>query len=133
MKPSGRLILRSLQGHERIQEQELGSVFISSFLNSFRQRRDSVGSCFLLLHAFIGRCSWSGIGSCVEILTGPSIRYMYMLSEGTMCSICHNMGLNLCHLLRPPNRAEAGDPVSAQDLTRLQDINPPLDVAFVQT
>jgi hypothetical protein len=31
------------------------------------------------------------------------------------------------------NRAEAGDLVSAQDLTRLQDINPPLDVAFVQT
>jgi hypothetical protein len=30
------------------------------------------------------------------------------------------------------NRAEAGDLVSAQDLTRLQDINPPLDVAFVQ-
>jgi len=52
-----------------------------------------------------------------------------------MCSTCDNMEPELCHLFRAPSSSlvEAGDPVSAQDLTRLQDIILPLDVAFVQT
>jgi hypothetical protein len=82
MKPSGRIyleIFRDLYKDMRgFKSKNLGGSLSSSSLNSFRQRRDSVGSCFLLLHAFIGRCSKSGIGSCVEILTGPSIRYIYV-------------------------------------------------------